>query len=57
MCFMHSAVFPFFISTLDMSRCMVASFFFGLIRHFGDHFIHLLHMGVSAQVLTSCAAS
>lgn len=57
MCFMHSAVFPFFISTLDISRCMVASFFFGLIRHFGDHFIHLLHMGVIAQVLTSCAAS
>src|SRR3990170_134258 len=24
------------------------------IRHFSDHFIHLLHMGVIAQVLTSC---
>src|SRR5665809_68637 len=24
------------------------------IRHFGDHFIHLLHMGVIAQVLAPC---
>ena len=25
-CFMHAAISPFFISALDMSRCIVASF-------------------------------
>jgi hypothetical protein len=28
MCFMHAASLPFFISAFDMSRCIVASFFF-----------------------------
>ena len=52
MCFMHAVHISFLHLGFGHVEMRHRLFLLGGVCHLGDHFIHLLHMGVVAQVLT-----